>query len=288
MGLDYRDIRAAVRRALREDAAWADITTRVTLADDEHCCTATITAKEPGTIAGIDVAAAVFRTVDKTLSFNPDVQDGDTVQDGTLLAQISGTAQSMLRAERVALNFMQRMSGIATLTARYVEAVSHTDAVIADTRKTAPGLRALDKHSVRAGGGVNHRSDLHDGVLIKDNHLAVMLGSGHSLRDVVSNARKSVPLTMKVEVEVQSVNDALMAIAAGADIVMLDNMTPEQMCQVVVAKGSGGSAAKLEASGGVSLTTVVEIAETGVDIISVGELTHSPKALDIGMDMAYA
>lgn len=285
MRIPSREIRSIVRRALREDAAFSDITTQVTLGDGDYCCTNTIAAKQPGTIAGIDIAAAVFRTVDKSLSFNAEVQDGQSVDPGTVLAQLTGQAQSMLRAERVALNLLQRMSGIATLTAQYVAAVSHTDAIIADTRKTAPGLRSLDKYSVRAGGGVNHRSDLRDGVLIKDNHLAAMMGGGQTLAQVVTNARNSVPLTMKVEVEVESVNDALMAIAAGADIVMLDNMDPDQMRQVVV--GNGGNA-KLEASGGVTLHTVAAIAETGVDIISVGELTHSPKALDIGMDLAYA
>lgn len=285
MRIPSRDIRSIVRRALREDAAYSDITTQVTLGDGDYCCSATIVAKEAGTVAGIDVAATVFSTVDKSLSFNAEVQDGASVDSGTVLAQTAGPAQSMLRAERVALNLLQRMSGIATLTAQYVRVVSHTDARIADTRKTAPGLRSLDKYSVRAGGGVNHRNDLRDGVLIKDNHLAAMMGSGLTLSQIVSNARASVPLTMKVEVEVESVNDALMAIAAGADIVMLDNMTPNQMRQVVV--GNGGNA-KIEASGGVTLDTVAAIAETGVDYISVGQLTHSPKALDIGMDLAYA
>ena len=274
-----------MRRALREDRAFDDITTAVTLGDDEHCCTASLVAKEQGVVAGIGVASEVFRTVDRSLMFESFVSDGDTVDTGMTLATVAGPAQSILRAERVALNFLQRMSGIATLTARYVAAVADTPAKIADTRKTAPGLRMLDKYSVVAGGGINHRTDLADGVLIKDNHLAALIGSGKTIAQAVMQARSAVTLTTKIEVEVESVSDALMAIAAGADIVMLDNMTPAQMRDVVV--GNGGRAT-LEASGGVTLESVAEIAATGVDIISVGELTHSPRALDISLDLAYA
>ena len=283
--MNPRSVRSLVRRALREDRAFEDITTAVTLGDDEHCCTASVVAKEQGVIAGIGVASEVFRTVDRSLMFESFVSDGDSVDAGMTLATVAGPAQSILRAERVALNFLQRMSGIATLTARYVAAVSGTSAKIADTRKTAPGLRMLDKHSVAAGGGINHRADLADGVLIKDNHLAALIGSGKTISQAVTQARSAVTLTTKIEVEVESVQDALMAIAAGADIVMLDNMTPAQMREVVV--GNGGRAT-LEASGGVTLESVGEIAATGVDIISVGELTHSPRALDISLDLAYA
>lgn len=283
--MNPRSVRSLVRRALREDRAFEDITTAVTLGDDEHCCTASVVAKEQGVIAGIGVASEVFRTVDRSLMFESFVSDGDSVDSGMTLATVAGPAQSILRAERVALNFLQRMSGIATLTAQYVTAVSGTSAKIADTRKTAPGLRMLDKHSVAAGGGINHRADLADGVLIKDNHLAALNGSGKTISQAVVQARSAVTLTTKIEVEVESVSDALMAIAAGADIVMLDNMTPAQMREVVV--GNGGRAT-LEASGGVTLESVGEIAATGVDIISVGELTHSPRALDISLDLAYA
>ena len=283
--MNPRGVRSLVRRALREDRAFEDITTAVTLGGDEHCCTASLVAKEQGVVAGIGVAREVFRTVDRSLMFESFVSDGDTVDTGMTLATVAGPAQSILRAERVALNFLQRMSGIATLTARYVAAVSGASAQIADTRKTAPGLRMLDKYSVVAGGGINHRADLADGVLIKDNHLAALIGSGKTIAQAVMQARSAVTLTTKVEVEVESVPDALMAIAAGADIVMLDNMTPAQMRDVVV--GNGGRAT-LEASGGVTLESVAEIAATGVDIISVGELTHSPRALDISLDLAYA
>lgn len=283
--MNPRGVRSLMRRALREDRAFDDITTAVTLGDDEHCCTASLVAKEQGVVAGIGVASEVFRTVDRSLMFESFVSDGDTVDTGMTLATVAGPAQSILRAERVALNFLQRMSGIATLTARYVAAVADTPAKIADTRKTAPGLRMLDKYSVVAGGGINHRTDLADGVLIKDNHLAALIGSGKTIAQAVMQARSAVTLTTKIEVEVESVSDALMAIAAGADIVMLDNMTPAQMRDVVV--GNGGRAT-LEASGGVTLESVAEIAATGVDIISVGELTHSPRALDISLDLAYA
>lgn len=283
--LEPRRVRALVRRALREDRAFDDVTTAVTLGDDEHCCTASIVAKQSGVVAGIGVAASVFRTVDRGLSFESFVSDGNRADAGETLATVAGPAQSILRAERVALNFLQRMSGIATLTARYVAAVADTSAKIADTRKTAPGLRILDKYSVVAGGGINHRADLADGVLIKDNHLAALIGSGKTISQAVANARSAVTLTTKIEVEVESVSDALMAIASGADIVMLDNMTSQQMREVVV--GNSGRA-MLEASGGVSLETVADIAATGVDVISVGELTHSVRALDISLDLAYA
>ena len=283
--LDPRRVRALVRRALREDRAFDDITTAATLGDGDYCCTATLVAKEQGVIAGISIAAEVFRTVDRGLTFESFVSDGDRVEAGAALATVAGPAQSTLRAERVALNFLQRMSGIATLTARYVAAVAGTEARISDTRKTAPGLRMLDKYSVVAGGGINHRADLGDGVLIKDNHLAALLGKGLTIAQVMAQARGAVSLTTKIEVETESVSDALMAIASGADIVMLDNMAPSQMREVVV--GNSGRAT-LEASGGVTLETVSEIAATGVDIISVGELTHSPRALDISLDLAYA
>ena len=283
--LDSRRVRALVRRALREDRAFDDVTTAATLGDGDYCCTATLVAKEQGVIAGIGIAAEVFRTVDRALTFESFVSDGDRVEAGATLATVAGPAQSTLRAERVALNFLQRMSGIATLTARYVAAVAGTEARISDTRKTAPGLRMLDKYSVVAGGGINHRADLGDGVLIKDNHLAALLGKGLTIAQVVAQARSAVSLTTKIEVETESVSDALMAIASGADIVMLDNMAPSQMREVVV--GNSGRAT-LEASGGVTLETVSEIAATGVDIISVGELTHSPRALDISLDLAYA
>ena len=282
--LDPKLVRAVVRRALREDNASYDLTTQVTLGEDDYPCSAVFVAKEQGIIAGLSVADQVFRTVDRRLEFECEVEEGARVDTGEVLARVSGAAQSVMRAERTALNLLQRMSGIATLTSRYVAAVSHTAAKIVDTRKTVPGLRALDKYSVVAGGGTNHRNDLSDGVLIKDNHIAAMRGRGYSISQIVACAQSQVAFTTNVEIEADTVEDALSAIEAGADIVLLDNMPPSQMRSVVEANNGR---AMLEASGGVTLESVAAIAETGVHVISVGELTHSPRALDIGLDLTY-
>jgi nicotinate-nucleotide pyrophosphorylase (carboxylating) len=207
--------------------------------------------------------------------------DGDRVEDGEVVATISGSMASILTAERTALNFLQRMSGIATLTDQYVQAVDGTTASIADTRKTAPGLRLLDKYSVSIGGGRNHRMNLTDGVLIKDNHLAALSGEGLSLSQAIKRAKARAPHTVKIEVEVETIEAALAAAAAGADIVMLDNMSPAEMRNAV---DQIAAECVVEASGNVTLENVAEVAQSGVDIISVGALTHSVKALDISLD----
>ena len=194
---------------------------------------------------------------------------------------LNGTARSLLSGERTALNFLQRMSGIATLTRQYVEVVEGTTASITDTRKTAPGLRLLDKYAVSIGGGRNHRMNLTDGVLIKDNHLAALQGEGISLSQAIKRARRRAPHTIKIEVEVESVEAAVAASSAGADIVMLDNMSPHDMRIVVDQIGAGST---VEASGGITLENVADVANSGVDIISVGALTHSPRAMDISLD----
>ena len=237
--------------------------------------------KEAGVLAGLKVAAAVFRRVDPELVFVQRLLDGDRVEGGEAVATISGSMASILTAERTALNFLQRMSGIATLTRQYVEVVEGTTASITDTRKTAPGLRLLDKYAVSIGGGRNHRMNLADGVLIKDNHLAALQGEGISLSQAIKRARRRAPHTIKIEVEVESVEAAVAASSAGADIVMLDNMSPHDMRIAVDQIGAGST---VEASGGITLENVADVANSGVDIISVGALTHSPRAMDISLD----
>jgi nicotinate-nucleotide pyrophosphorylase (carboxylating) len=224
----------------------------------------------------------VFARVDPSLKFRALLHDGDKLQRGTEIAAIEGKVGSILRGERVALNFLQRLSGIATETSRYVEAVRGTKARIVDTRKTTPGLRFLEKYAVKAGGGQNHRVHLGDGILIKDNHLAALRARGLDLKAVIDLAKKNAPHTLKIEIEVTTVAEAGEAVEAGADIIMLDNMSVEEMRRAV--KSMGGRVL-VEASGGVTLENVKSVAETGVDLISVGALTHSVKALDISLEL---
>ena len=274
-------IEETVDRALAEDCAWGDVTTQALIPPDA-LGKASVMAKSPGVLAGLDVARTVFERVDHSLTFRALLSDGGRLQPGVGIAVIEGRAAGILRAERVALNFLQRLSGIATETSRYVEAVSGTGARIVDTRKTTPGLRLLEKYAIRAGGGHNHRVHLGDGILVKDNHLAALRSRGVGLKEAVDLARKNAPHTLKIEVEVTSVEEAVEAVEAGADIVMLDNMTVEDMRRAV---GRVKGRVLLEASGGVTLGNVRAIAETGVDLISVGALTHSVKALDISLEL---
>jgi len=230
----------------------------------------------------MDATKEVFRQVDPSLSFKAVVKDGARVGKGMVVATIEGKMSGILKAERTALNFLQHLSGIATETARYVDAIADTKAIITDTRKTVPGLRLLEKYAVRDGGGHNHRLNLADGVLIKDNHLAILRSRGVGLGEAVKKARQRAPRTMKVEVEVESVKQACEALSAGADIIMLDNMKLKDMRRVVELVQKK---ALLEASGGITLDNVRSVAETGVDIISVGAITHSAKALDISLEV---
>jgi len=271
-----------VENALAEDLSWGDITTD-TLIPYSLEDKATILAKSEGVLAGAEVAALVFNRVDSRLKVKLPLEDGTHLKHGDVIATVTGSIASILRAERTALNFLQRMSGIATETSRYVEAVKGCKAVICDTRKTTPGLRFLEKYAVHVGGGRNHRHHLGDGVLIKDNHLAALARLGIPLAQAVRQARERAPHELKVEVEVTSPQQAKEAAAAGADIVMLDNMNIEEMRQV--ARELGGKVL-LEASGGITLQTVRSIAETGVDVISVGALTHSAHTLDISLELA--
>ena len=276
------DILNIIDSALAEDVSMGDPTTDI-LIDGDLSGRADMTAREPGVLAGIEVAAAVFRRLDPSLEVETVTEDGSRVAPGDKLAAVTGSVASMLKAERTALNFVQRLSGIATETSRYVDAVKGLDARIVDTRKTTPGLRKLEKYAVVMGGGQNHRRNLADGILIKDNHIEAMELQGMSIGDVVRRSLADAPHTIKVEIEVETIEQLEEVLDAGADLVLLDNMGVEQM--VAAVKVTAGRAV-LEASGGITLDTVRAIAETGVDIISVGALTHSARALNVGLDMA--
>jgi nicotinate-nucleotide pyrophosphorylase (carboxylating) len=272
-----RQIRRVIHQALAEDLGRGDVTSNWTLPEGLQA-TGVLLAKALGVVAGLQVVEWVFAAVDPRIVMDAQVRDGELVSPGKVLARVRGPARSLLSAERVALNFMQRMSGIATLTHRYVEAVRGTRAVILDTRKTAPGLRLLDKMAVRAGGGQNHRIGLYDMVLIKDNHIAAAGGIPAAVQRVRQRNRRKLP----IEVEVTNELQLRQALDLRVPRILLDNMSVEKMRQSVELTAGR---AKLEASGGVSLETVSAIARTGVDYISVGALTHSVEALDISLDV---
>jgi nicotinate-nucleotide pyrophosphorylase (carboxylating) len=274
-------LRRVIETALEEDAPWGDVTSE-TLIPATVTATATLVAREPGVLAGGDVFAAVMHAVDPGLVTTVAVPDGSAFAAGDVLATVSGSARAVLRGERVALNLVQRLSGIATLTARHVDAVRGTGARIVDTRKTTPGLRALERYAVRCGGGHNHRTSLSDAVLAKDNHLAVLLAEGVGIGDAIRAARARLGHTVHLEVEVDRIDQVEEVVAAGVDTIMLDNFTVP-MLEEGVALVAGR--ALVEASGGVSLDTVAAIAATGVDVVSVGALTHSARALDLGLDI---
>jgi len=279
--IGWNQVEQIVDSALAEDLGSGDVTTEALVPANQEG-KAYLRAKSEGVLAGMGVATMVFHRVDSALRVKELVADGSRVHPGDRLAAIEGKVASILRAERVALNSLQRLSGIATQTARYVEAICGTKALITDTRKTAPGLRILEKYAVRVGGGHNHRQNLGDGVLIKDNHLVALRSRGVGLGEAIEKARQHAPRALKIEVEVESVEQAQEALSAGADIIMLDNMNLEDMRQVVeLARGR----AVIEASGRITLDSVCAVANTGVDLISVGALTHSAKALDISLDL---
>lgn len=265
--------------ALLEDLVGGDITANATVPATAQA-QGVLLAKAQGVISGMEAAAEVFRRVDQDVVFEPLVADGNHVAPNTPIARVSGNARSILAAERLALNFLQRLSGVATLTSRYAAMAQGTKARVVETRKTTPGLRVLEKAAVRHGGGHNHRFGLSDGVLIKDNHLAA-IGGPDRVAKAVAMARASAPHTARIEVEVTTLDELQQALEAGADIVLLDNMDVATMRQAVELNGGR---ALLEASGGVTLETIRAIAETGVDLISVGALTHSAPALDISLD----
>ncbi len=270
-----------IDRALAEDLVKGDVTTDALIPADRRG-TGLIVAKKEGILAGINIAKQVFHRVDPELKVEVLLEDGAGVKPGSKVANVSGSIASILAAERVALNFLQRLSGIASETKRYVEAVKGLPVRIMDTRKTTPGLRSLEKHAVKVGGGENHRMNLGDGILIKDNHLAALRSQGLNIKQIVARARQNSPQRLPVEVEVATASEALEAAEAEADIVMLDNMSLEDMRKAV--KSIHGRAL-IEASGGITLDDVRAVAETGVDFISIGALTHSVTALDISLEL---
>ncbi|MBT2494679.1 carboxylating nicotinate-nucleotide diphosphorylase [Microbacterium sp. ISL-59] len=270
-----------VGAALEEDAPWGDLTS-TTLLPAEATATADLVAREAGVFSGGEVFTAAFALTDPTLAVDLHVGDGDEFTAGDVLASVSGSARGILTAERVALNFTQRMSGIATLTAAYVAAVDGTHARIADTRKTTPGLRAFERHAVESGGGRNHRYSLSDAVMAKDNHLAVLTRSGLDLASALRDALSRLPHTTHVVVEVDRLDQIPAVLDGGAHTVLLDNFSLDDLREGVALIGDR---ATVEASGGVNLDTVGDIARTGVDVISVGALTHSARALDLGLDL---
>jgi nicotinate-nucleotide pyrophosphorylase (carboxylating) len=271
--VDLRLLQDFLSAALREDIGSGDLTSRATVPTDARA-RGLYTAKQPLVVAGVSVAQALVALVDPALQFKILVCDGTAVHAGSVLAEMSGAARSILIAERTSLNLLQRMCGIATLTRRYVDRVQGTRARIADTRKTVPGLRVLDKYAVSCGGGMNHRMGLFDGVLIKNNHLAFH----SSVADALAEARRHLGHLVKIEVEVQNLHQLEAALSAGADVILLDNFThTETRNAVEMVRGR----VPIESSGGVTLETVRDFAEAGVDYISIGALTHSVPAVDI-------
>ena len=267
------------RRALAEDLGRGDVTSELTV-DAGARATGRFVARQDLVVSGLEVAKAVFLVAGgEDVSFAPLVREGEAVERGAVLAEVEGPARAVLAAERVALNVLMRLSGVATLTRRYVEAVEGTGTRVTDTRKTSPGMRVLEKAAVRAGGGTNHRAGLDDGVLIKDNHLALAGG----VKEAVGRARTGAPHLLKVEVEVESLEALEEALDAGADVVLLDNMTPEEVREAVGLARRRAPGVKIEVSGGVNLETVRAYAEAGPDLISVGALTHSAPSADISL-----
>lgn len=273
--LDLLLVDEIIWRALREDMPMGDLTTDSTVSSDE-VCSANLIAKEEGVVAGLDVFERVFTLLDSKMYIERYVKEGELVKVGTQIMHISGNARAMLKAERTSLNLLQRMSGIASATRKFADLLKGTSSKIVDTRKTAPGLRYLDKYAVRAGGGTNHRFCLSDGVLIKDNHIKAAGG----ITEAVVKARQQVPHTIRIEVETESMEQVKEALEAGADIIMLDNMKPEAMKEAV---DYINGRALTEASGNITAERAQIIAKTGVDLISSGSLTHSVKAMDISL-----
>jgi nicotinate-nucleotide pyrophosphorylase (carboxylating) len=303
MASNKLQIEEIIDRALAEDLGKGDVTTEALIPGDRQG-TGFIVAKKAGILAGAGVAKQVFQRVDPELKVEILLEDGARIKPGSKVAKVSGSIVSILKAERVALNFLQHLSGIASETNLYVAKVEGLPVCIMDTRKTTPGLRSLEKYAVKVGGGENHRMSLGDGILIKDNHLAVLRSQGLNIKEIVAKARQNAPLSLRefltpslrgaqrrsnlrarqtqVEVEAGTVAEALEAVEAGADIVMLDNMSLEDMRKAV--KSIHGRAL-IEASGGITLDNVWAVAETGVDFISIGALTHSARALDISLEL---
>ncbi|WP_293951595.1 carboxylating nicotinate-nucleotide diphosphorylase [uncultured Corynebacterium sp.] len=278
--IDQRTINRLVTAALEEDAPWGDITSE-SIVPNNAVVRAQLVAREPGVFSGVALLEAAFHLVDPKTRMELHISDGEVFESRAVLGTITGTARAILRAERIALNFTQRMSGIATLTSRYVDEVRGTKARIVDTRKTTPGLRIIERQAVRDGGGHNHRFSLSDAVMVKDNHLAAVINQGMNITEALTQMKTQLPHTTHVEVEVDRIDQIEPVLAAGVGTIMLDNFTNDELRKGV---GLIQGRAIVEASGGVNLDTVAGIAATGVDVISVGALTHSARALDLGLD----
>ncbi len=274
---DMQEVERIVAECLAEDYGREDITTE-TIIPHDNTMEVNFVARETLVISGLSVIAIVFDAMDGETELSYNCNDGDLLEKGAVIARLSGNSRAILTGERVALNLLQRMSAVATITRQYVNAIDGTNAKILDTRKTMPCLRELDKYAVRCGGGYNHRMRLDDGVLIKDNHIAVCGG----ITEAVDIAKKNIPSMTKIEVECDTLEQVAEAVSAGADVIMLDNMSPEMMREAVALVAGR---VKLEASGNVNLDTISAIAKTGVDYISVGKITHSAANVDIGLDV---
>jgi nicotinate-nucleotide pyrophosphorylase (carboxylating) len=279
--LDPSLCREFARRALAEDIGTGDVTSLALLSPEANA-RAVIVAREALTVAGLDLAEATFREIDDSIECELSIKEGQALAAGSPIMRLSGSARTLLSGERTALNFLQRLSGIATMTAEYNAEIDGTGAKLLDTRKTTPGWRVLEKYAVACGGGTNHRMGLHDMVLIKDNHLAALKSEPCPIAAAIARAREACP-NLKIEAEADTLEQTGQAATAGADIILLDNMSPEKLREAV--KLVAGRS-KLEASGGITLVNIRAVAETGVDFISVGALTHSPRAVDIAMDFA--
>ncbi|MGP8080534.1 MAG: carboxylating nicotinate-nucleotide diphosphorylase [Dehalococcoidales bacterium] len=281
LALYENQLNTLIDLALEEDIGCGDITSESLIPEKLRAKT-TLLAKADGVLAGVDLAKLVFIKVDPELKFKVLLQDGTKLHSGDIIATVTGSARSTLKAERVALNFLQKLSGIATRTAEYVALIGDLPVEILDTRKTTPGMRLLEKYAVSMGGGRNHRFNLSDGILIKDNHVATLRAHGMTLKEIVKKAKLNAPAGIKVEVEVTSLKEVREAVSANAaDIIMFDNMSPSKMRAAVKIVPAG---IMTEASGNITLKTVRAVAETGVNFISIGALTHSSKALDISLE----
>ncbi len=274
-------VRRVVRQALEEDGAFQDVTTLTTVPPEQHG-RGVFLAKEGGVLAGLPLVHAAFEALDPSITVHASLADGAFLEPGMTFARVEGPLAPILSAERIALNFLQRLSGVATATNRLTEAVTGLPVRVVDTRKTTPGLRTLERYAVQVGGGQNHRFNLADGVLIKDNHIAAGRSRGLTLTEVIEAARRGAPHTLRIEVEVTSLGEAQEAVEAHADVILLDNMTPDEMKRCVEMIGGR---ALTEASGGIKAANARAIAASGVDIISSGALTHSSPALDISLDI---
>ena len=275
------DIEKLIDLAIMEDYSMGDATTDA-LIPNKISGKATVVADEEGTIAGLALAVRTFNKIDPTLETKILIDDGSKVSENDHIMEINGLLSSILTAERTALNFLRKLSGVATETSKYVSEISHTSSRIVDTRKTTPGFRALEKYAVRMGGGHNHRQNLADGILIKDNHVRTLELEGLNITGVIQKAKQNASHTIKVEVEVENIEQTEEAVLAGADIILLDNMSPDDM---KIAVNLCLNRAVTEASGGINLSTVRSVAETGVDLISVGAITHSAPNLDLSLDI---